>query len=696
MANTREAAIKVTLKRGAFSSGLRSMLDESRTIGSRMGSALSGPMKQGLSAGVGTIKEIGSQLAGVIKLAGSIGGAFSITQGVTDAIRLRSEYKKLAVSIEAGRGHAMNFRNVQRQIEKAAGSTNRRHEELLSTVNAIGDRSDAAFALDNAENAGILMNALGADSRELGMLMAGLNTQFGISTKGMLTAVGTVTEAGARAGIPMEELSEDLKEMGTIARHAGLTGQRGLSVMMGMMEGMATHGGVKNMSETMTGLDQLFEKIRQKPVTEGLFKAFGKGKVSEEFFRAADGVERVKVLLEQAGKSAKFDQFFREALEVEFTGREEAAAFKTLAEPFRKAYEDARKQGLSTKEATEVATKAFDQNVAGMGKTASLTEDRLRKLSLSTTINDPQAKLRQAMNKISESLASPESLKAIDSLAQDLPKLASGISKLINFVVKNPLLAGAGFLGGRALLSAGGAAIPGLLGSAGRGVGGMFRRDFVNPRTAGASVQLGLAALSGNKAGVAMANAAIKQGKWAAAGQALGKAGGVTMAALVAYELGKAGIDATMGKELTDQNITQRTRASALAATGEGAGERQKRMMLRMARTRFEQMEKSGGPGLVQSVMGGLAHVATGGEVESAGMQFDTERAKLKATIAELESQLAKPSKSSEKAAGSLDKFTTAVEKAAGAVGKTAGTGASKGPLPTGGGRGSGAVPRPG
>jgi hypothetical protein len=63
------------------------------------------------------------------------------------------------------------------------------------------------------------------------------------------------------------------------------------------------------------------------------------------------------------------------------------------------------------------------------------------------------AKVRNAMNIMSDAMTQPQMLDALDSLAKNMPTLASGFAKLIGFVIKHPVLAGAMAVGGKAGLS---------------------------------------------------------------------------------------------------------------------------------------------------------------------------------------------------------------------------------------------------
>jgi hypothetical protein len=197
----------------------------------------------------------------------------------------------------------------------------------------------------------------------------------------------------------------------------------------------------------------------------------------------------------------------------------------------------------------------------------------------------PQARLRQAMEDFEEAISTPEMFAAIDSLARDLPKLASSMAKIIGFVMHSPVAAGAlgiAAVGGGGFAKA--AATQMVL-----NVGGKFAENL---KTATAP------------AGTFLAN---KAASTLAANPALGTAGSVlgvaAAAALGAY------IGAHMADWLMEgKAATQKASDDAMLAVGSDLSPQEKRATLEKAKDNLAEMEK--GPGLADTLFGGLS--ATG------------------------------------------------------------------------------------
>lgn len=657
MAAEREARVRLSLVAGGFLGGLQQVSAQTRTMLATLASASGKAAMAGLSNVKTTLAEMGSGLKSTLATAATFGGAFGVGAAIKQGAELQSRYKDIAFSIERATGQAIRWELVQRKLETTADQHQRRTSELADAFEAIREKSgDASLAMESLGTVATVMNATGKNAKELGDIVGVLGKKFGIGSKDIGPALAQIMSVAKGGTVTFEQLAEDLDELGSIAVQAGLKGSDGFRQILGMVE--KTAPGVKDMSETLAGLDQLTEKLRQTPVTEGLFKSIGKQKVSEEFLAAGDAVQRLGVLLKQAGESGKFGSFMREALETEFTGREERQAFMTLAKPFQDAFQEARAQGKDAKEASLAGRKAFDEAVGKMGKGA-LTYERLVK-EAGERADDPQRKLAKAMETFAQEFTKPEALEAMNDLAKSLPKVAQLFAKLTSFAVNNPLLAVGGAVGAKVGLSF----ASGLLTQAG--------------------------ATIGTAAAVRIKAAAAATGPWKAAGAALG----IAAAAWLGFELGKAQIDkAAEGQRKIVSSLAGATTSAEVAAAG--GSQKSKEKALQTLRERIELAEREKKE-TRESVLNKVTFGAAAG-VQETFAGGDDQLAKAKAAAKQLEESLSKGSKGGDKAAAALERTAKAAESAALAMAKmkppgSGGEGANG--LPPSPGNGPGYMPR--
>jgi hypothetical protein len=400
---------------------------------------------------------------------------------------------------------------------------------------------------------GDTLNSSKEPAAELGAAIGSLSKKWGIKEpEEMQQALLAVFETAASGKFKFAELSEDLDELGSIAESAGMHGLSGFRKALGLAAGVAPHVN-RSLSEVMTGLDQLTEKLRQQNVVQGLADVGGKAgkEFWDEFLAHGDATERMRVLLERAASKGKLGELNKVAMEVEFTGREERAAFKVLADPFIEAFAEARASGQKTKEATKTASSAFDAAVAQLGHTSRTWSDV--QAQAATEQQSVGARIRDAQQIWQRAFTDPQTMAAMDDLAQHLPQLAGGFADLMRTVVEHPLGSAAGFMAGRA---------------AAAGLG-----EF-------AGSALKKAAQTGwERVGKGIAESAATNTTWGNAGKAIG----VAAAAFIGFEVGKQVtnwvadmIDATQkkafSKDISAFNAQQKALARARHETATTGG----------------------------------------------------------------------------------------------------------------------------
>jgi len=466
----RVARIRLMLNSGGLLAGLGQVGDSVVQLGSRMKAAFDKPAREGLAAMKSSIVETTSKARDLVGMAAGIAGGLSVGAGAQGAISLEDSYRELAFTVSQATGEATKWRDVQRTIEPVADAVNRTSKEMVAGYDAlIGKTNNAQFSAQALGLVGEAMNATGRSAEELGTLVGTLNKKWGITDMGEVRqALMQLFEASKN--IKFDELAEDLDEVGSIAKGGGMAGIDGFRRSLGLAAAIAPSTN-RTFSEVLTGMDQLTEKMRQMPVWKGLAEAgrFAGKDFFDKFTAQPDAMNRVRMLLESAGKKGTLKQFAREAIEVEFTGREERAAYKVLADPFMAAFEEAQKAGKNTKEATEAGLKAFDAAIGKLGQTTmewSQIQDRAADNQQAAS-----AKIRQAQELWQRAFTDEKTLAAMDDLAQSLPKIASGMANLVKFAVDSPWLAGGALLGGKAALAGAGGFTGSLLKSGLDGLG---------------------------------------------------------------------------------------------------------------------------------------------------------------------------------------------------------------------------------
>jgi len=654
----RAARVRLLLSNASFIGGLQQIAKEGQEVGKKLASALKEPTVAALSKTRESLKESVGQAKSLAEAAIGIAGGFSVAAGAHGAASLEDTYRRISFAVEQATGQATKWQDVQKMIEPAADAAKRSSAEMAEVFDTLREKSgNVEYSAKALAVVGEAMNGTKRSGAELANIVGVLHKKWGISDMGQVReALLQIFEATKGGKIRFEELAEDLDELGSIAQSAALTGVDGFRKSLGLAAAVAPSVN-QSISEVLTGMDQLTEKVRQMPVVKGLAEAggFQGKKFFDDFVDQPDAFKRVQMLLTEAAKKGKLSQFLRTATEEEFTGREERSAFMALSAPFIEAFETAKDAGASTKTATEEATRAFEANIARMGQTTQswvAIQDRA-----ADNQNSISTKLAQAQEEFQRAFTDPKTMAAMSELAKKLPQFAEGLAKVISMTVDHPLLAGATLVGGRAAL-AGATSFVGAGSSAAlKGLAEKLTEEVGRTKK---TVKRGVFDDFNRRIGQETVEVDVKGGKFANVARIAGQAFGVAAAAVMAYEMGKALIDATMGDSQKKRNDAENSNAvgMAVAETGDRAG---KIRALEEARRQQKELEK--GPGMVESFFGGIANVVTGGDVKTAGEMNANARAVNKRVIADLEESLARSSEGGTRAGQSMDRLAATADK---------------------------------
>jgi len=668
----KDAKVRLELAAG----GLLSMLKEIETQAKHLGAELEGvggsadkadkkvspflaSLKKGAAAGKTALTELGSSIKSTLSDITTLGGALSVGMGARAAVDLVSTYKDLAFQISNGTGQAVEWTDVQKDVEGAADRWKQKVEDVAGAYRGLYDQTgDAKFAAKAADAAAMANAASGKGIGALSSIAGTLNEKFGITGDEIGGALASVLELSSKGGATIEELGAKMDVVGASAKQMGLQGQAGLQQVLGMLNvGDNVTGSFKKNLAAVTGLMETFgntDKLKSIEKNLGI-KITDKGGGARK-----DALD--KILAKSGGKEEVLSKIFQ-------------GDTLKLVSDFGKTFQRTFSETEGTaKTKTAAALAAFHRALDAAGKT-TLTAAQLEAQAKKRAATDPDKLMTEAMNRFKQAFTKPEMMASMEKLAQLLPKVTSGLTSLVEMAANHPLLAAGAFAaqraGGAALKSVGGDA----LGWGAKKAGAL-----------GADIGKNLAA------------EAAKSGAWGAAGKNLGAAAGIAVAAAVAYELGKAAIDSVYEDKAKDQGDLAVSGASAAAAIGSGDTKR----MAEEATTlkgRIDRAKKN------QGGIGGFMDETFGGVSEMlGGPKHDVQKnviAKAERDMRELEAAMAKGTgegaKEHKNAARDMSSAATELKNAARAL--TRGTPAGGGGpgtngLPPAPGNGSGSAPK--
>lgn len=430
---SKTASVKLTLEGSSYIAGMRRVGDATTSAAKASGRAWEAA-RAGLDGMKRSAGETLTQMKSLLSSAATLGGALSAGKLFHDAVKMQSVYRDLAFRVGMATKAAVSWKDVQAQIEPIAARTSRRSEELAEAFGKVfSEVGDAGFAKAALEPIGALATATGRPVGELADIAGALGDKFGVTADQIPDALSAMIEFANRGGVGMEDLARVIHITGGSARAAGLMGEAGFRKMIAMANaGGDALGTLKKGLGAITGvLDQMVSPEFQKK----LKLEFGVSTVGKDG-KARDVTDILgDVLKKTKGK--------REKLATIFSG-EQLKLVSELAKPFSKAFDETKG---TVKEKTEAGLSAYQEALKDAGATtfnfAKAQEEARRRA------NDPEARFRQAMEKLSQATQKPEMIEAINSLAESLPQLADALAKFVGWAAKNPMMAGGALVGGK-------------------------------------------------------------------------------------------------------------------------------------------------------------------------------------------------------------------------------------------------------
>lgn len=446
----REASVRVTLDNSQFIVSIKRTGDETDKLGQK-GKKTGTLLSDAFKGAKGAISDLGRSIGGAVKLAATFGGAFTLGGALKDALALQASYRTLAFRVQTATGQMVKAADVQGITERAASKTTRTTEEMTKAFDDLFSATgDLSFSSTMLERVGVTATATGESMDSLTTLADQLHTKFGLTADEMDGAFARIFEHAQRGGPKFAEFAEVASAMGANLLQAGLRGEQGLDFLLGAL--VATDDEFGDLGKQVSGINKLLLNLGKGSELKAIAKSLGIDPA--KLVNEKDAIARIMKILSFGKKGLA-------ALKANFVGPEEQKALRILfTDPFEKALGGS---GLKGQAAIDHALKVLQGQIGQFGE-ANLTAADLRE-EATARMNDPEAKLREALNRLKAAFTQPEVITAIDQLSQSLPKLATAMAKFLSFAAEHPVLSAAAAVGGAV---AKGAAQDALGGAAGK------------------------------------------------------------------------------------------------------------------------------------------------------------------------------------------------------------------------------------
>ncbi len=598
--NERDASVRLTLGADDYLVNIKRVGAETEKVERQI-------MKAGKawSAGFGGAKQsLGSLAAttsGLLRTAGGLTAAFSLGTAANKAIALREQFKDLTYQVNDSGKAQVTWQQLLKEADAATLKTGKTTAELGAIMKqSFEDVGDLDYARATMVAVGQVSKATGKDMGQLANVAATLNEKFEATADTLPDMLAAVVSKLDKGGLSLESMGAKFAALAGEAVDAGFTGEKGITDLVGALNALDD----RLQDRSIPAFKKLFQVIK-----DGSSGLKDLEKSSGLKLEGEDGLEKIRKLIgSEKG---------RKALEVKLGGDMRVIADQ-LAVPFDEAFEAAKKQSKSTKEATDEGLKAFDAFIAKLSEKGKTGTDYAEEAA-KRAAEDPRVALERAMDKMAQAFLRPKLIGALDNIADKLPAVADAIASALEFVSDHPLLSAGAAIGGVAAKGAAGGLLANVAGPAlGNVLKQLLWKDAVKGKGA-ASVGDALSdmpdwleptALShtgktigdevvdtietkGRKAGKSVGGAAVEAMGEPAGLSRLGKALAIVAAAEMAYELGKAAID----QDAAETDERRNDVAMAQVAAADGVSESTQREALARAKLKLAEFQQAAGDG---------------------------------------------------------------------------------------------------
>ena len=441
---TKTAGIKLTLSAAGFSTGLTKLEGDSKRSAKSIGQHFQTAMSDGLKNGLESVRSTFSTIKNTVMSIGGLAGGLGVAELLRGAVTTEAGFRKLAFSIRAGTGEAIDFRDVQREVQATALATGQATDELGRVMQSVfQETGDAEFARNTIGTIATAATGAHEPLETMGSIAGTLNEKFGITEENLGAALAAAVGLGNKGGVAVSDLGEKLGVMGAFAKEAGLQGEDGFAKTLALMN--LADNATGNLKRGLGAVGGLLETLSSKSerVKIGAKLGIDGSKLK------GDATQQIgAILAATGGKSEKLEKAF---------GGETLKLLVDMGKTYATAF-DATAGSVKDKSAAALA--AYEASLQAAGK-SSLTYGDLQ-TEAAAEMETTEKKMAVALEKLRQAFAKPEITDALTKLMSKLPALADIVASLVDFAVEHPALAGAGALGA----SVGGSVMTGAANSA--------------------------------------------------------------------------------------------------------------------------------------------------------------------------------------------------------------------------------------
>jgi hypothetical protein len=367
-------------------------------MGKQISKGLSDAGKAGLDALKGSISNLKSAVMGVAGIA----GGFGVVEFARRAIASESAFKKLAFQIRAGTGEMMNWKNMQRDAQATALKFGHTTEEIGKSISdlyqAVGDPK---FAQDASKVVAEMATGAHEPLETMTNLAGGLNEKFGITAQQLPDVLASVVSLGNKGGVSVGDLADKIGIIGANAKGAGLDGEKGFKLLVGMLN--IADNATGTLKKGIGGVTGIIEGITNNTLGESLKKnlQFDLAKAKKQGLEFDDILGQI---IEKSGGS-------HDNLAKVFAG-DQLKVVTELAKVYQEGFDSTKG---SKAEKTKGAWAAYEAAIADASKSALTVKDIQEEAA--REMETPEKKIATAMEKLAQVFTSEKFSHAFTQLS---------------------------------------------------------------------------------------------------------------------------------------------------------------------------------------------------------------------------------------------------------------------------------------
>ncbi len=534
---SRTATLKINLQTGSFDAQIRKARKTVENESSKMGKAIRTSLKGGFKAAGQGARDLAGSLKDTIKVAATLGGAFSLHAAIGDAVMLEDAYIQLGGSLTNLSDKAVSSAQAQAMVERVATKTGLAIQELVLVGNQLSNVPVEHFE-DALERSQQQAKRLGVEGEQVAEVYSILFSK-GLF-KGGAEEIEMFTERMNRfaaAGMGMQVgdrlATNDIAEFAAFTKRLGGDLEQATR-MMGLLEmsGGAVGKSGKDLGEAFEPIEEFFNTTGTPKALEELRVAakVGKGDIVD----TGDAFENFLKIMEMKG--AKGKRVMQEYLKMFGNERSQKMLSDILGKKFTQ-------QMFTGKVGHEQLVKRADEVRKAANAQFDVEAERVRIAKQNAEMAKAMSRVwSKAKNELTKAFSGAEVQAALASLMESMPAFAEGLASLVKVVAENPLKSIAAIIG----LKVGGMFAGGMIKSAGAMAIKKLFADKLLSRTAAGALDKMFTKMDFTGSQVTGGGMSKGMGK-------LLKGLGLASVAVAAFHVGKMFVDSLIEEEFDKQ-----------------------------------------------------------------------------------------------------------------------------------------------